>query len=105
MLLVSVFFTAPLWLGAWLWLSAIYLWRYPGRAPLMRLGGASITGALLATLAAGVSASFVSLAVTAVRFWLPSRLPFVIHLLACAVYWQHLRAAAVERSRRSGGGA
>lgn len=102
MLFISAVFTFPGWGSAWLLLAAPFLVRYPGAAPLLAWRGGSVLSIVLAVLAVALSAGFVWLALARVDFWKLSRLPFVMHLLACALYWQYLRAAAVHRSLVSG---
>lgn len=99
MLLASVFFTAPIWGGAWLVFVALFLVRYPGAVPLNDWHAGSIAGALLAMLSIAVSALFL-LMLSRVEWWRLTRVPFTLYLLAGAAYVQVLRAAAIGRSRR-----
>jgi hypothetical protein len=98
MLLVSAFFTAPIWLGAWMIFILVNLLGFAGGGSLTDFRAQSWLGWLLITLSIAVSGFFL-LQITRVEYWRVSRLPFTLWLLACAIFPQYLRAAAVIRSR------
>jgi len=98
MLLMAVCMTMPMWGGAWLLFIGCYLIRYQPSAPLHTIRAGTMIGAALAIVAFAASTFFIWLAFARVNFWMPTRLPFVAHLVACAIYIQYLRAAAVARS-------
>lgn len=98
MLLMAAVMTMPMWGGAWLVFIGCYLIRYQPGAPLHKFRAGTMIGAALAVVATAASIFFIWFAFARVSFWLPTRLPFVAHLIACAIYIQYLRAAAVARS-------
>ena len=102
MLLMSVIMTSPGWGVIWLMILAPYLVGYRGAGPLTLRVGATFLSILLSTIAFGLTGLFLWLACARVDFWRPSRIPFTAHLIGCAVYFQYLRAAAVNRSLRVG---
>ena len=102
MLLTSAILTSPGWGVAWLTIIALYLVGYRGAGPLTLGVGTSFSSILLSMIAFGLTGLFLWLAWTRVEFWKPSRIPFTAHLIGCAVYFQYLRAAAVNRSVRVG---
>ncbi len=102
MLLISVIMTSPGWGFIWLMILAAYLVGYRGAGPLTLGVGTTVLSILLSTIAFGLTALFLWLACARVEFWKLSRIPFTAHLIGCAVYFQYLRAAAVNRSLRVG---
>ena len=98
MVFVSAAMTMPIWWSAWLALIAPFLWRYRAGGRLSDLRGGSLVAHLLTALSIAISFFFLWSIFARVEFWRVSRLPFTAHLLACAVYFQYLRAAAVRRS-------
>ncbi|MBM6574940.1 hypothetical protein KCP91_01030 [Microvirga sp. SRT01] len=100
MLMVALLMTSPMWLGTWMAASFAYLFRYGGSVPVRVGVGTTPLSLVLSVLACLFSIGFVWLAFARVDFWRITRLPFVVHLLGCAIYWQYLRAAAVARSLR-----
>ncbi len=102
MLLASAILTSPGWGVAWLTIIALYLVGYRGAGPLTLGVGTTVASILLSMIAYGLTGLFLWLAWTRVEFWKPSRIPFTAHLVSCAIYFQYLRAAAVNRSLRVG---
>ncbi len=100
MLMAGLLMTSPMWFGTWMAASFAYLFRYRGGTPLAAGAGATLLALVLSVLACLFSIGFGWLAFARVEFWRITRLPFVLHLLGCAIYWQYLRAAAVARSMR-----
>jgi hypothetical protein len=60
--------------------------------------GRSALSHVLTLISVALTAFFIWVIVARTEFWRPSRLPFTIYFLGCAVYCQYLRAAAVWRS-------
>ncbi|MBW6523622.1 hypothetical protein KZ810_08950 [Sphingomonas sp. RHCKR47] len=100
MLLAASIVTLPVWGGAWLLFVACYLISYRGGTPLTDMRAGTVIGAILTIVALAASIFFIWSAFALVNFRDPTRLPIVIHLIACAIYVQYLRAAAIARSRR-----
>jgi hypothetical protein len=101
MLFLSAVMTSPGWGSAWLLIIAAYLVGYRGEAPLTFGVGVTFPSILLSTIAFIMTGSLLWLVYARVDFWKPSRIPFIAHLVGCAVYCRYLRAAAVQRSRRA----
>jgi hypothetical protein len=99
MLFLSIVMTSPVWGTAWLLIIAAYLVGYQGEAPLTFGVGATFASILLSMIAFIMTGGFLWLAYARVDFWKPSRIPFIAHLIGCAVYCQYLRAAAMQRSK------
>ncbi|RKE44759.1 hypothetical protein C8J41_10518 [Sphingomonas sp. PP-CC-3G-468] len=102
MLLMSVIMTSSGWGAIWLLILAPYLVGYRGAGALTLGVGATFSSILLSTIAFGLTGLFLWLACAQVEFWKLSRIPFTAHLIGCAVYFQYLRAAVVNRSLRVG---
>jgi hypothetical protein len=102
MLLISVIMTSPGWGFIWLMILAAYLVGYRGAGPLTLGVGTTFSSILLSMVAFGLTGCFLWLACARVEFWTPSSIPFTAHLIGCAVYFQYLRVAAVNRSLRVG---
>lgn len=97
MLLVGAMTSSVMFLPILLAVLACYLLRYRGPAPVLRFRTRSLAAALLSAVALLASAFFLWCIFWRVRFWEVTRIPYVAYLLAWSVYFQYLRAAAVNR--------
>ena len=102
MLLIATIVNSIVLFPVLLLILASYLARYRGPGPLWRFRTTSILAILLTVLATLASLFFLWSIFWRVQFWKPTRLPFVAYLLAWAVYFQYLRAAAVNRANPAG---
>ncbi len=99
MLLAAAVPTSVMLLPGLLLLQGCYLLGYCGAAPLWNFRAPSLAGTLLSIVAMLASLFFLWCLFWRVEFWKPTRAPFVVYLLAWAIYFQYLRAAAANRAR------
>jgi hypothetical protein len=98
MLLAAAGATSVMFLPVFLAILACYLLRYRGPGPLSSFRTRSYFGNLLTALAIFASLFCLWAIFWRVDFWKLSRFPFVAYFLAWSIYFQYLRAAAVNRA-------
>jgi hypothetical protein len=97
MLLMAISVTSVMLLPVLLAVQACYLLRYRGPAPVLRFRTRGLAAVLLSAVALLASLFFLWCIAWRVRFWEPTRIPYVAYLLAWSIYFQFLRAAAINR--------
>jgi hypothetical protein len=97
MLFAGAAIASVMLLPVFLAVLACYLLRYRGPASVLRFRTRSLAAILLSAVALLASAFFLWCILWRVRFWEVTRIPYVAYLLAWSIYFQYLRAAAVNR--------
>lgn len=92
------FFLVTAWFALPVLFAALHLVRYRGGATMLPLFGRSWISVLLSVVSLLLSALFLLAAFVGTEFPALDSLPSTIWLVAAAVYFQALRAAAVHRS-------